>query len=104
MDRTDNRRYPRKRVKLEAVVVQNMPVPIASVVDLSEGGAGLEWSLPQGIAVGTPVRLSFLLPGDQTIEIDGRVVRINSSHAGIEFLPAQQGIVRQLLAEARSGD
>lgn len=104
MSPTEKRRHPRKRVKLEAILAQNDPAPIAAVVDLSEGGAGLEWTLPESIVLGAPVRLSFLLPGEQTIEIDGRVVRISASHAAIEFLSAQQDIVRQLLAEVRSDD
>ena len=104
MSAPDKRRHPRRQVKLEAFLALNEPAPIASVIDLSESGAGLEWSLPQSIAIGTPVRLSFLLPGTQTIEIDARVVRISTTHAGVEFVAAQQDVVRQLLAEARSDD
>ena len=102
MTRFDKRQYPRRRVNLAAVIAQSAP-PTA-VIDLSEGGAALEWKLPDDVAVGASVRLRFLLTGEQSIEIDGRVMRIANGRAGVEFLSAQQSLVRQLLAEARSAD
>jgi hypothetical protein len=104
MDRIDHRRHPRKRVAMKVAVSASKPKPVTATIDLSEGGACLDWSLRDDITVGTPVHLSFLLDGGQAIELDGRVVRVSAGHAGIEFLPAQQDIVRQLLAEARSDD
>jgi hypothetical protein len=104
MDHTEKRRYPRTRVNLAAEVLQSAPGPVTAVIDLSEGGACLDWSMSDAIAVGAPLRLRFLLAGKQTIEVDGRVVRIGAGHAGVEFLPAQQDVVRQLLAESRSED
>lgn len=106
MTRFDKRQYPRRRVNLSAVVAQSAPVtaPATAVIDLSEGGAALEWNLPDDVAVGSPVRLRFLLAGEQSIEIEGRVVRIAEGRAGVEFLNDQQNLVRQLLAEARSAE
>lgn len=98
----DKRQYPRSRVNLAAVVVQSAPA--TAVIDLSEGGAALEWNLPDDVVVGEAVRLRFLLAGEQSIEIEGRVVRIANGRAGVEFLSVQQNLVRQLLAEARSAD
>ncbi len=102
MSRFDKRQYPRRRVNLAAVVAQRAPA--TAVIDLSEGGAALEWKLPDDVAVGAMVRLRFLLAGEQSIEIDGRVMRIANGHAGVEFLSAQQNLVRQLLTEARSAE
>ena len=102
MSRFDKRQYPRRRVNMAAVIAQSAP-PTA-VIDLSEGGAALEWKLPDDVAVGALVCLRFLLAGEQSIEIDGRVMRIANGRAGVEFLSAQQNLVRQLLAEARSAD
>ena len=102
MTRFDKRQYPRRRVNMAAVIAQSAP-PTA-VIDLSEGGAALEWKLPDDVAVGASVRLRFLLAGEQSIEIDGRVMRIANGRAGVEFLSAQQNLVRQLLAEARSAE
>lgn len=102
MSRFDKRQYPRRRVNLTAVVAPSAPA--TAVIDLSEGGAALEWNLPADIAIGATVRLRFLLAGEQSIEIDGRIVRIAEGRAGVEFLSAQQNLVRQLLAEARSSD
>jgi hypothetical protein len=102
MSRIEQRHHPRRRVNLAAVVASRAPA--TAVIDLSEGGAALEWNLPDDVEVGTTVRLRFLLAGEQSIEIEGRVVRIVAGRAGIEFLGDQQTVVRQLLAEARSAD
>ena len=45
-----------------------------------------------------------MLAANQTIEVDGRVVRIRAGHAGIEFSDERRDVVRQLLAEVRSDD
>ncbi len=102
MTRFDKRRYPRHRVNLHAVVAHHAPA--TAVIDLSEGGAALEWNLPDDISVGSKVRLRFLLAADQSLEIEGRIMRIADGRAGIEFLTEQQNLVRQLLAEAKSSD
>ena len=102
MSRFDKRQYARRRVNMAAQIAHSA-LPTA-VIDLSEGGAALEWELPADVAVGASVRLRFLLAGEQSIEIDGRVMRIANGRAGVEFLSAQQNLVRQLLAEARSAD
>jgi hypothetical protein len=102
MEAIDKRQFVRSRVNLAAVVVHSAPA--TAVIDLSEGGAALEWNLPYDIEVGAAVRLRFLLAGEQSIEIDGRIVRIANGRAGVEFMRAQQSQVRQLLAEARSAE
>ena len=102
MVQPDHRQFPRRRVQLAAVVAPRAPA--TAVVDLSEGGAGLEWNLPDHVAVGSIVRLSFLLTAEHSLEIDARVVRIVNGRAGVAFLPNQQDQVRQLLAEARSSE
>jgi hypothetical protein len=102
MNGNDHRRHPRASVALAVVVTPSGAKPVTAVIDLSEGGTCLDWSLRDDITLGTPVHLCFLLDGEQAIELDGRVVRLGGGHAGIEFLPAQQDIVRQLLAETRS--
>jgi len=102
MEIIENRRHRRQSVTLAAAVTPSGHKPVTAVIDLSEGGTCLDWTLRDDITPGTPVHLCFLLAGDQGIELDGRVVHIAQGRAGIEFLPAQQDIVRQLLAEARS--
>ena len=76
----------------------------AGVIDLSEGGACLEWTLPDDVPCGTPVRLCFLLGDNQALEIDGTLKRIFGGRAGVEFAPDQRDLVRQLLAEVKSED
>lgn len=98
----DKRHYPRRRVNLSAVVTS--AAPATAVIDLSEGGAALEWNFPGNIELGATVRLRFLLTADQSIEIVGRVVRIAEGRAGVEFLSDQQNLVRQLMAESKSED
>jgi hypothetical protein len=104
MDDNDQRRYPRGSVALAAIVSPGGEPAVAGVVDVSEGGACLEWSLRGEVPVGTTVRLCFLLAGGQTLELDGRIVRGRDGLAGIQFSAEQQDIARQLLAEARSDD
>ena len=105
MGAVEKRRHARRRITGLAAQVEQHPAGLVTgVVDLSEGGACLEWPMSDAVRVGTPVRLRFLLAGGQSIEVDGRVVRIRAGHAGIEFVAAQQDVLRQLLAEARSDD
>lgn len=104
MDDLDQRRHPRGSVALAVVVSPGGEPTVTGVVDVSEGGACLEWTLREEVPVGTPVRLCFLLTGDQTLELDGSIVRGGNGHAGIRFSPEQQDIARQLLAETRSDD
>jgi hypothetical protein len=100
----DQRRHPRGTVTLATIVSPMRPGPVMGVIDLSESGTCLEWALSDAVGPGTPVRLCFLLGDAQAIEIDGRVVRVANGRAGIEFLPEQQAIVQQLMAEVRSED
>lgn len=104
MQRAEQRRFPRHRVDLSVVVDNRPEAPPLGVIDLSEGGAGIAWQLPDRAAVGEAVRLRFLLAAEQSLEIDARLVRIEGGRAGVEFLPAQRDLVRQLLAEAQSDD
>ncbi|MGH8030736.1 MAG: PilZ domain-containing protein [Arenimonas sp.] len=104
MDNVDHRRHPRGIVAVAAVISPQRAGPVAGVIDLSEGGACLEWTLPADVPAGTPVRLCFLLGNDQTLEIDGVLSRVFGGRAGVEFLPAQRHLVMQLLAEVKSED
>ena len=104
MSSFDKRQYPRRPVNLAAVVLHSVPAPMSAVIDLSEGGAGLEWNLPDSLEVGAMVRLRFLLVGEQSVEIEACVVRIANGRAGLEFLSSQETIVRHLLAEIRSAE
>lgn len=104
MDSVEHRRHPRGIVAIAAIVSPQRSGPVTGVIDLSEGGACLEWTLPADVPAGTPVRLCFLLGNDQTLEIDGTLTRISRDRAGVEFLPAQRDLIRQLLAEVKSED
>ena len=104
MDSADQRRHPRGIVAVAAIVSPQRSGPVTGVIDLSEGGACLEWSLPDDIPCGTPVRLCFLLGDDQSLEVDGVLARIHGGRAGIQFAPEQRDVVRQLMAEVKSED
>lgn len=104
MNRSDNRKHARENVALAAVVAPNARESLAAVMDLSEGGARLEWEVRDDVEIGSPLRLCFLLDRDQAIDVDAEVVRLDEGYAGVRFLPEQQDVVRQLLAEARSDD
>lgn len=100
----EQRRWPRTRVDLSVVVPRNGGEPQTQVVDLSEGGACLQWHFPDGISIGERLRLRFLMAADQYLELDADVIRVDASHAGLMFEPSQRHLVQQLLAEARSMD
>ena len=104
MDSLEKRRHARRRVNMIAAVMPDLKNATTAVIDLSESGARLDWTLHDEVAIGSPIRVRFLLPGDQSIELDARVARLAGGQAGIEFQPAQQALIRQLMAEARSSD
>ena len=104
MDNGEHRRHPRGIVAVAAVVSPQRSGPVAGVIDLSEGGACLDWALPGDVLVGTPVRLCFLLGEAQGIEVDGHVASVRAGRVGVEFEAGQRDLVRQLLAEVRSED
>ena len=104
MSTVEHRRHPRGIVAVAAVVSPCRAGPVTGVVDLSEGGACLEWTLPDDVKPGTPVRLCFLLDDQHGLEVDGVISRVGNGRAGVEFLASQRDVVRQLLAEVRSED
>ena len=104
MDNVDQRRFPRGTVAVATIVSPRRAGPVVGVIDLSEGGTCIEWTLSDAVEPGTPVRLCFLLGDHQAIEVDGVMVRVGNGRAGIEFLPDQLGVVRQLLSEVRSDE
>jgi hypothetical protein len=104
VDSFDQRRHPRGLVALATIVSPRKSGPVVGVIDVSEGGTCIEWTLAGDYEPGTPVRLCFLLGDGQALEVDGKIVRIGNGHAGIEFLPDQHGVVRQLLAEVTSDE
>jgi hypothetical protein len=103
-EHSEKRRWPRRRVELSVVVSRPDSGPQTQVVDLSEGGACLQWEFRDGIQVGERVRLRFLMTAGQDLELDADVVRVDASCAGLKFDQAQRDLVQQLLAEARSMD
>lgn len=103
-ERIEKRRWPRRQVSLAVVVPRDGGQPQTQVVDLSEGGACLQWEFPEGISIGERLRLRFLMAAGQDLELDAEVVRVDAAHAGLMFDPSQRHLVQQLLAEARSVD
>jgi hypothetical protein len=104
MDSIEHRRHPRGIVAVAVVVSPQRAGPVTGVIDLSEGGACLEWSVPEDVVPGTPVRLCFLLEDAHGIEVDGVIARVQGGRCGVAFDPSQRGLVQQLLAEIQSED
>jgi CheY-like chemotaxis protein len=102
--RIPHRVSQRVMVRLEAEIVDREMVSFGNTADLSESGMSLEASAP--LAIGSEVRLRFLLPHEGEVEAIGSVVRerplLFSKHDyGIRFLhvsPEMEDRLRGFLA------
>lgn len=98
MDQTiEKRRHPRQQVSSAVMITPNGDRHNAQVFDLSAGGARvglpIDWIPPEGIAL----RVFFLFDTDHPIVLEGHVTRVAVDHLGLEFSPAQEEQIRELL-------
>lgn len=98
MDQTiEQRRHPRQQVDCAVMITPNGDRHNAHVFDLSTGGARMElpldWNPPDGIAL----RVFFLFDSDCPIVLQGHVTRVGIDHLGLEFEPAQEDSIRQVM-------
>jgi len=93
----EKRRHPRQEVFSAIMVTPNGDRHSAHVLDLSLGGARLDlpahWSPHDGAAL----RMFFMVGDDHTVVLRGRVARVAVDHLGVQFDPAQEEDIRELL-------
>lgn len=98
MDTTsEQRQHPRQAVFTAVMVTPNGDRHNAEVFDLSLGGAHVGLSGDWSPACGTTLRMTFLDGTDDAVVLQGRVARVAVDHLGLEFAPAQEDRIRQLL-------
>ena len=96
---TERRRSPRHNTLMAIMVTPNGHRHSATVLDVSEGGVRMR--LPDDYWVpadGASLRLFFELEKDEeSLVIQGRVVRVCVDHMGVKFAPAQERQIQTLL-------
>lgn len=111
----EKRRYPRLCVRVKVTYTDGKRRREAMLRDVSEGGAFVSTDQPP--PVGTPLKLSLAVPGEEVSdgEIEGRVVRVvemdgdpipdHITGMGIEFklTPEQRERLRAVLTRHGSG-
>lgn len=95
---TERRRHPRHNTLMAIMVTPNGHRHSATVLDVSAGGVRIRlpddhWTPPDGASL----RLFFELEEEQTVVIQGRVVRVCVDHMGVKFAPAQERQINELL-------
>lgn len=94
---SEKRAHERQAVFTAVMVTPNGDRHNAEVFDLSLGGAHVGLSSDWSPACGTALRVFFLYGTDDAVVLQGRVARIAVDHLGLEFAPAQEDRIRQLL-------
>ena len=95
----ERRRHPRQRVVRAIMVRPNGHRHDAQVLDLSRGGARV--TLPQHWSPerGAQLRIYFENGDDhESVTLRGHVTRVGMEDMGVEFDPAQEASIRDLLA------
>jgi hypothetical protein len=98
------RRHGRQEI-LSAVMITpaaEADSAMALALDLSLGGTRIGLLDAWRPAPGTPLWLSFLFdndPADEAIILRGHVTRVTVDHLGVEFEPAQDERIQQLLEQ-----
>lgn len=100
----ERRQHPRHDVVVSVEVAHEDVVAIASLVNISHGGAFIELHDPDAVATGVRVRVHLAVAGHVAAQ-EARIVRVTTGeHAGfavswIEPAPATTAIVEHLTAE-----
>ncbi|MFC5568765.1 PilZ domain-containing protein [Lysobacter yangpyeongensis] len=95
---TERRRHPRQNTLKAIMFTPNGERHAATVLDVSQGGARMrlpedDWTPREG----ANLRLFFEIDPVQTVAVQGRVVRVCVDHLGVQFAPAQERQIYELL-------
>ena len=98
MDQTiEKRRLPRQQVSSAVMIAPNGHRHNAQIFDISAGGVRV--GLPEDWVPsdGTSLRVYFLFDTDHPIMLHGHVTRVAVDHLGLEFEPAQEERIFELM-------
>jgi hypothetical protein len=95
----EKRRHPRREVFSAVMVTPNGDRHRAHVLDLSAGGARVDLPADWVPSNGARLKVFFRVDSDREIALDTHVVRVAIDHLGLEFDPAQDERIEQLLEE-----
>ena len=96
----EKRRYPRREIMGAVMIAPNGNQHDAEVLDLSEGGVRVDLPDDWVPSDGAALKVFFVFDGYQSIMLESHVARIAIDHMGLEFEPAQEDRIRQLLEVA----
>ena len=98
MEDNERRGHPRKDVFVAVMITPNGDFHSADVFDLSEGGARVGLSSGWTPAAGTRLKVFFRLDASSEVSIEGHVARVGVDHLGLQFAPAQEARIQELLS------
>ena len=93
----EQRRTQRWKVSGAVTITPNGAAHATEIFDISAGGARLGLPNDWTPAKGASVRAFFLDDIDCPIELQGHVTRVAANHLGLEFEPAQDRRISELL-------
>jgi hypothetical protein len=93
----EKRRHPRRVILGAVMIAPNGNRHDALVLDVSEGGVCVDLPDDWAPSDGAALRVFFVFDGHQSIVLQSHVARIAIDHMGLEFDPAQEDRIRQLL-------
>lgn len=93
----EQRRTQRRAVSGAVMITTNGAGHAAEIFDISAGGARLGVPGYWTPAAGASLRVFFLDDPDCPIMLQGHVTRVAANHLGLEFEPAQERRISELL-------
>lgn len=94
---SEKRQHPRQDVFSAAIVMPNGDRHSADVLNLSAGGARFRLPADWIPRDGSALRLFFQVDAEHAIRLEGHVTRVAIDHLGVQFDPAQDERIRDLL-------
>lgn len=94
---TEKRRAPRHKVSTAVMITPNGHGHNAQIFDISTGGARVGLSDDWVPANGASLRVCFLFDTNHPIMLQGHVTRVAVDHLGLEFEPAQEERISELM-------
>ena len=99
MNVPERRRHERHDIVTAVMLQPNGVQHAAQVMDLSQGGARIGLSRGWDPIAGTSIKVVFQVDATHSLALHARVTRVCADHMGVEFAPAQEARIEQVLRE-----